>query len=167
MWYQALLETFIKKKYVSALLEGKKLFAPQHTACFTVVVRAVFKQVIPRIRFDTLSLRGDLPALRVYDVFVDDTAPCARIGHDNPREMAGLYRAQKKANPQKFTTGLLFTGVVPQGNTVSIRFRVRAVVRRGEIISGILSEISRRLNISGKKKKIVQNTGSCRSSGKV
>jgi len=61
------------------------------------------------------------------------------------------YTGQKKADPEKFTPRVLFTGIVPQGNTVSIRFWVRDIVRREEITSAILAEISRRLNISPKK----------------
>ena len=61
------------------------------------------------------------------------------------------YSGQKKADPERFTPRVLFTGIVPQGNLISLRFWVQDIVRREEITSAILSEISRRLNISGKR----------------
>jgi small conductance mechanosensitive channel len=61
------------------------------------------------------------------------------------------YTGQKNADPEKYTPRVLFTGIVPQGNIVSIRFWVRDIVRREEITSAILAEISCSLNISGKK----------------
>ncbi|WAC05950.1 MAG: mechanosensitive ion channel [Methanoregula sp.] len=61
------------------------------------------------------------------------------------------YTGQKKADPEKHNPRVLFTGIVPQGNTISIRFWVRDIVRREEITSAILAGISCRLSISGKR----------------
>ena len=61
------------------------------------------------------------------------------------------YSGRKRADPERFTPRVLFTGIVPQGNLISLRFWVKDIVRREEITSAILSEISRQLNISGKR----------------
>jgi small conductance mechanosensitive channel len=45
------------------------------------------------------------------------------------------------------TPRVLFTGITNQGNAVSIRFWIQDIVRREEITSAVLAEISRRLNL--------------------
>jgi hypothetical protein len=42
---------------------------------------------------------------------------------------------------------VIFTGITNQGNTISIRFWIRDVVRREEITSDVLAEVSRQLKI--------------------
>ncbi len=44
------------------------------------------------------------------------------------------------------TPRVLFTGITNQGNAVSIRFWIQDVVRREDIISDVLAEVSKRLN---------------------
>jgi small-conductance mechanosensitive channel len=45
------------------------------------------------------------------------------------------------------TPRVLFTGITNQGNAVSIRFWIQDIVRREEITSAVLAELSRRLNL--------------------
>jgi small-conductance mechanosensitive channel len=52
-----------------------------------------------------------------------------------------------KANPDLLAPRVLFTGITNQGNAISIRFWIRDIVRKEEITSDVLAEVSRRLNI--------------------
>jgi small conductance mechanosensitive channel len=52
-----------------------------------------------------------------------------------------------KENAGLLTPRVLFTGITNQGNAVSIRFWIRDIVRREEITSAVLAEISKRLNL--------------------
>jgi small conductance mechanosensitive channel len=56
-----------------------------------------------------------------------------------------------KGNPDQLVPRVLFSSISNQGNTVSIRFWVRDVVRREEITSEVLVEVSRQLNIGQDK----------------
>lgn len=51
-----------------------------------------------------------------------------------------------RANTGLLTPRVLFTGITNQGNAISIRFWIRDVVRREDIVSEVLAEVSKRLN---------------------
>jgi small conductance mechanosensitive channel len=52
-----------------------------------------------------------------------------------------------KERTDLLTPRVLFTGITNQGNAVSIRFWIQDIVRREEITSAVLTEVSRRLNL--------------------
>jgi len=56
-----------------------------------------------------------------------------------------------KGNPEQLVPRVLFSGITNQGNTVTIRFWIRDIVRREEITSEVLEEVSRQLDIGQEK----------------
>jgi len=52
--------------------------------------------------------------------------------------------------PEHFSSRVLLSGLAPLGNTVSIRFWIDDVTHREEIVSEVLQEIGRRLDLIGK-----------------
>jgi len=52
-----------------------------------------------------------------------------------------------KADPDQLVPRVMFTGITNQGNAISVRFWIRDIVRREDITSEILAEISARLDL--------------------
>jgi small-conductance mechanosensitive channel len=57
----------------------------------------------------------------------------------------------KKAHPGQIQPRVLFTGITPQGNAVSIRFWIRDVLKKEEIISDVLADMSKKLETGLKR----------------
>ena len=59
-------------------------------------------------------------------------------------------RSLERIFPEHFSSRVLLSGLAPLGNTVSIRFWIDDVTHREEIVSEVLYEIGRRLDLTGK-----------------
>ena len=110
----------------------------------------------------TLILPFEIPFERARDVILSalsshpDVLPDKRsIGQTVPSGMRSSFFFQGytwlKTNPEALVPRVLFVTITNQGNTVSIRFWIRDVVRREEITSEVLAEISRQLKIGQDK----------------
>ena len=105
-----------------------------------------------------LILPFDIPFTRARDVIMSvlsshpDVLPNSRsadpMGSSRLRSSFFLQGyTWLKGNPDQLVPRVLFSSITNQGNTVSIRFWVRDIVRREEITSEVLVEVSRQLNI--------------------
>ncbi len=79
------------------------------------------------------------------------------IKTENKAQIPGLSKNVRQRElsfqegfPQYFSSRVLLSGLSPLGNTVSIRFWISDVTHREEIISEVLQEIGKRLDIIGK-----------------
>jgi len=106
----------------------------------------------------TLILPYEIPFDRARDVIMTvlsrhpDVLPDKRsIAPVVPSGMRDSFFFQGytwlKADPDALVPRVLFTTITNQGNTISIRFWIRDVVRREEITSDVLAEVSRQLKI--------------------
>ena len=106
----------------------------------------------------TLILPFEIPFERARDVILivlsshPDVLPDKRsIGQTVPSGIRSSFFFQGytwlKGDPGELVPRVLFVSITNQGNTVSVRFWIRDVVRREEITSEVLIEISRQLKI--------------------
>jgi small-conductance mechanosensitive channel len=106
----------------------------------------------------TLILPFEIPFERARDIIMGvlsshpDILPDKRsIGQTVPFGMRSSFFFQGytwlKTNPEGLIPRVLFTSITNQGNTISVRFWIRDVVRREDITSEVLAEISRQLKI--------------------
>ena len=110
----------------------------------------------------TLILPFEIPFEHARDVIMSvlsshpDVLPDSRsIGQTVPSGMRSSFFFQGytwlKTNPEGLVPRVLFVSITNQGNTIGIRFWIRDVVRREEITSEVLIEISRQLKIGQDK----------------
>jgi small-conductance mechanosensitive channel len=109
-----------------------------------------------------LILPFDIPFDRARNVITEalsrhpDVLPNGRTADpQGPSSMRSSFFFQGytwlKGKPDQLLPRVLFTTITNQGNTVTIRFWIRDVVRREEITSEVLAEVSRELKIGQDK----------------
>ena len=139
--------------------DGRVFFLPNSRLLFSKVVnysRSGYIEIPMNI-----TLPPDLPFMQARDAILSVLAVHPKIlpniRTENIEQTQGLSMIRRQRElalptifPEQFSPRVLFSGIAPPGNTVSIRFWIEAITHYEDIVSDVLHQIELRADLTGK-----------------